>query len=259
MTAWWQDDPGMETDQRSGERATSDGSMHGDGAPGVLDPLVENDGSDGPGPFRAGVVWDGDDAAALTTEEQEAQNLAWDAHLASDARAIRKVVTWLTLAATTVFTLVQVHPELIVRNNTPTGGDMGAHVWAPAFLRDHLLPNMRLQGWSMDWYAGLPVYRFYMLPPALLMTFLNGLLQVPYGVAFKIVAVLGVVSLPISCWFFGRMARLPWPIPELMAVGGVLFCSTRTSPSTAGTSPPPWPASSRSRSRCRSRWSASAC
>ncbi len=35
--------------------------------------------------------------------------------------------------------LATLHPSLILRNNTPTGGDMGAHVWAPAYLRDHLL------------------------------------------------------------------------------------------------------------------------
>jgi hypothetical protein len=143
--------------------------------------------------------------------------------LRADMRAIRLAVTLLAVVGTTIFTLIQVHPEKILENNTPTGGDMGAHVWAPAFLRDHLLPHFRLQGWSMDWYAGLPVYRFYMLPPALLMTILNSLGHVPYGVAFKIVAVLGVVSLPINCWAFGRLARFAWPIPEFMALGAVLF------------------------------------
>src|SRR5215204_4330964 len=28
----------------------------------------------------------------------------------------------------------------ILSKNTPAGGDMGAHVWAPAYLRDHLIP-----------------------------------------------------------------------------------------------------------------------
>ena len=31
-------------------------------------------------------------------------------------------------------------------NTTPTGGDMGAHVWSPAYLRDVLLPAFRLTG-----------------------------------------------------------------------------------------------------------------
>ncbi len=35
---------------------------------------------------------------------------------------------------------------------------MGAHVWGPAFLRDHLLPQGRLTGWTPDWYDGFPAY-----------------------------------------------------------------------------------------------------
>ena len=45
---------------------------------------------------------------------------------------------------------------------------MGAHVWGPAYLRDHILPHCRLTGWANDWYAGFPMYVFYMLPPALM-------------------------------------------------------------------------------------------
>src|SRR5215213_7108599 len=51
------------------------------------------------------------------------------------------------------FVVAQLHPELIVSDTTPAGGDMGAHVYGPAFLRDHLLPSGRLSGWSPDWYA----------------------------------------------------------------------------------------------------------
>ncbi|MEZ5219613.1 MAG: hypothetical protein R2715_24210, partial [Ilumatobacteraceae bacterium] len=32
----------------------------------------------------------------------------------------------------TLFTFAQLHPSLIFDNAVPTGGDMGAHVWAPA-------------------------------------------------------------------------------------------------------------------------------
>ena len=44
---------------------------------------------------------------------------------------------------------------------------MGAHVWGPAYLKDTLLASFRLSGWSQDWYAGFPVYTFYMVVPAL--------------------------------------------------------------------------------------------
>ncbi|MCH2628642.1 MAG: hypothetical protein MKZ75_11270, partial [Acidimicrobiales bacterium] len=37
-------------------------------------------------------------------------------------------------------------PSEIFVDSTPTGGDMGAHVWGPAFLRDELLPSWQLRG-----------------------------------------------------------------------------------------------------------------
>ena len=98
---------------------------------------------------------------------------------------------------------------------------MGAHVWGPAFLRDHLLNNFRLAGWSMDWYAGLPVYRYYMVVPALFIVGLN--LVLPYGIAIKIAAVIGILMLPYCAWLFGRFARFAYPIPEMLAIAATIF------------------------------------
>ena len=44
---------------------------------------------------------------------------------------------------------------------------MGAHVWFPAYLRDHLLPRWRVAGWSPDWFGGFPAGQFYFPVPAL--------------------------------------------------------------------------------------------
>ena len=73
----------------------------------------------------------------------------------------------------------------------------------------------------MDWYAGMPVYRFYMVVPALAIVALDAIL--PYGVAFKLVAVSGLVTLPFCCWAFGRLARFRYPMPELFAFAGLLL------------------------------------
>ncbi|MFM8867757.1 MAG: 6-pyruvoyl-tetrahydropterin synthase-related protein [Ilumatobacteraceae bacterium] len=121
----------------------------------------------------------------------------------------------------TGFLLLTLHPELILRNNTPTGGDLGAHVWGPAYLRDHLLPSWRLTGWSMDWYSGLPVYRFYMVVPALLVLLFDVLL--PYGISLKLVAVVGILALPWCAWRFGRLARFAFPLPEMFAIAATIF------------------------------------
>jgi hypothetical protein len=120
-----------------------------------------------------------------------------------------------------LFLLATLHPGLIFKNNTPTGGDMGAHVWGPAFLRDNLLSNLRLSGWTMDWYSGFPIYRFYMVVPALFIVLFDVIL--PYGIAFKIVAVAGIVALPLCAWAFGRLARFVYPLPEMFAVAATVF------------------------------------
>ncbi len=154
--------------------------------------------------------------------------VAWAARPWPTERIIQVAVTAFSLVVTTVIMMNVTHfnplnasADLIFDDNTPTGGDMGAHVWGPAFLRDHLLPNFQLNGWSMDWYAGMPAYRFYMVVPAVAMVALDTVF--PYGVAFKLVAIAGLVSLPIACWAFGRLARFRYPMPELFAFAGLLF------------------------------------
>ncbi len=69
--------------------------------------------------------------------------------------------------------LATLHPGELWRNTTPTGGDMGAHVWGPNFLEHELLPRWRLSGWTPDWYDGFPAYQFYMVVPSLLIVALH--------------------------------------------------------------------------------------
>jgi len=138
---------------------------------------------------------------------------------------IERVVQYLTALVVVggcIFAVLQVvHLDLVFTNNTPTGGDMGAHVMAPVYLRDNLLPHGELSGWSNYWYNGFPIYRFYMVIPALMIVALNVIF--PYGIAFKIVVCLGLVTLPFCCWAFGRLARFRYPVPELMALASLVF------------------------------------
>ncbi len=98
--------------------------------------------------------------------------------------------------------LVVMNPPLLLRANTPTGGDMGAHAAVPAYLRDMLLPEGRILGWSNDWFAGFPFLYFYFPLPALATVLLDVLL--PYGVAFKLVTILGLLALPPATYFLVR-------------------------------------------------------
>jgi hypothetical protein len=176
--------------------------------------------------------------------------------------------SWVSLAAAvacSLFVLMQMRPDLIFTDNTPAGGDMGAHVWGPAYLRDNLLSQGKLVGWSPDWYAGFPAYHFYMVVPALAVLAVNaglhpligiplalavlfggwifaqrysdfkvlvwsaaGLLAVllvsfPYGVAFKLIAVSGVVFFPLAAWMLGRFAGSAEPVPGVLSFAAVIF------------------------------------
>lgn len=111
-------------------------------------------------------------------------------------------------------------PYLLVAN-TPTGGDMGAHVLLPKVLLEDVLPTGRIMGWSMDWYAGFPALYFYFPLPALTTVALD--LVLPYGVAFKLVTILGLVALPTATYFFVRFLGFTRFIAALGAVAGSLF------------------------------------
>ncbi len=77
--------------------------------------------------------------------------------------------------------------DLVFLNNTPTGGDMGAHIVAiDTFIKD-FMPNFQISGWSNDWFAGYPLYYFYFPLPAIITFFLDVIF--PFGVAFKLMVV----------------------------------------------------------------------
>jgi hypothetical protein len=115
----------------------------------------------------------------------------------------------------------------LFRNTTTNGGDMGAHVWWPWFMREHWFGRLRLAGWAPDWYAGFPVGQFYFPLPALLITALD--FFIPYNVAFKLVTVSGPLLLPVAAFSFARGLRAPWPMPPAFAVAATVFLfHTRT-------------------------------
>ena len=111
-------------------------------------------------------------------------------------------------------------PYLLIAN-TPTGGDMGAHVLLPKVLMENLLPSGNLLGWSMDWYAGFPVMYFYFPLPAVTTVLLD--LVMPYGVAFKLVTIVGLVVLPTVSYFFVKFLGFPKFVAAVAGVAGSLF------------------------------------
>ncbi len=167
------------------------------------------DGIDGPGPGSFD-----DDGGGTRTQSWGARVLRPEA-----------IFTLLVVAACTIFVFVQLQPSELFRNTTPAGGDMGAHVWLPAYIKRELLPHFRIFGWTMDWYAGFPALTYYFPLPMVAIAVVSYV--IPYDVAFKLVAVSGLVALPVVCWALGRLARMRFPGPACLAVAAVPYLFNR--------------------------------
>ena len=79
----------------------------------------------------------------------------------------------MVVAGVTLVALSQLHPSLLLANTTTAGGDTGAHVMLPAFMKSHLLTHGQLTGWDPDWYDGFPLYTFYFPLPGLITVLFN--------------------------------------------------------------------------------------
>ena len=123
------------------------------------------------------------------------------------------------LASLLVFMVMQ--PWWLLHPSTPTGGDMGSHVLGPAFLRDFLLPEGRVMGWSQDWFAGFPVFYFYFPIPSLVIVLLD--VFIPYGAAFKLVTTVGLVGMAPAAYFHARAIKLPKTVATIAACSAVVF------------------------------------
>jgi hypothetical protein len=113
----------------------------------------------------------------------------------ASSRRIGAVLVGAVVALTVAFVVVNLRPWLWFVDTTPTGGDLGAHVWAPAYLRDVLIPEFRLTGWTHDWYAGFPAFTFYMVIPSLLVVIVDAGLDLSVGVFAYVAVLLAVCGL----------------------------------------------------------------
>lgn len=116
-----------------------------------------------------------------------------------------------------VFLLSYFQPALLLSQNIPTGGDMASHYYPAQYLKEVLLPKGRIVGWLQGNYAGFPLFQVYFPCPFLLIALLSYI--IPMQIAFKIVSVLGVFSLPLCVYFSLRLMRYTFPIP----IFGALF------------------------------------
>jgi hypothetical protein len=112
-------------------------------------------------------------------------------------------------------------PTLLFGATTTTGGDTGAYHYPLQVLIQDLLPHFKVTGWAPGWYAGMPMFTFYFPFPFLVAAALQTV--IPYQVAFKLVTVLGVFSLPVVAYHFARSLKMQWPYPILASLFALAF------------------------------------
>ena len=111
--------------------------------------------------------------------------------------------------------------DLLLTNTVTVGGDTPAHNYLASHLRQSLLEQGKVVSWAPGWWCGFPMFQFYFPLPYILIALLG--LLAPHNIAFKLVSVLGVYSLPFAAYAAARMFRLPRPTPILLAIASHLF------------------------------------
>ena len=112
-------------------------------------------------------------------------------------------------------------PDILFKNTTTNGGDMGAHNYIAKFFIDELFPNFRMTGWDMGWFAGMPMLTFYFPLPYFLIALLSKIFV--YNISFKLVTILGSLILPAAIYYFGKSFKFEYPYPELASIGAMSF------------------------------------
>ena len=117
-------------------------------------------------------------------------------------------------------------PHLLVLDTTPAGGDYASHIVALDQLREVLLPSGRVYGWSMDQYAGFPLFLFYFPLVFLLIVLLS--VAMPLTVAMKIGSLAGALLLPLAWVQSLRWLDAPRPARWLAPAVALAFLLIET-------------------------------
>lgn len=132
-------------------------------------------------------------------------------------------LAWVDAAAVLVVVVVvfwSLHPSLVLSSTLITGGDTGAHVALPAFIRSqgdlwHLTP------WYPGWFAGMPAYTYYFVLPDLVAVLASYVIN--FAVAFKLATILGSLLTPLAAYVMARLFRAPRPVPAALAMATLPF------------------------------------
>ena len=124
-----------------------------------------------------------------------------------------RIIDFSILFLIIIFLFTYFKPEFIFSDTVISAGDTVGHYYGTFVMNKHLIPNLKLIGWSNDWFLGYPAFQFYF--PAIF--FLTGILGyfIPLNISFKIGTVLGTFILPFCVYFSFRLMKFKFPIPVI--------------------------------------------
>ncbi|HLD84138.1 MAG TPA: hypothetical protein VI979_04770 [archaeon] len=114
------------------------------------------------------------------------------------------------------FILSYVPLQYLLSPSPVTGGDMVGHSYGAYYMKDYLIPHLKLSGWNQDWFLGYPMFQFY-FPLAF---FIAGILGyvIPVEISFKLATILGTLLLPPAAFAFFRLLDFRFPVPQIAAL-----------------------------------------
>jgi uncharacterized membrane protein len=119
------------------------------------------------------------------------------------------------------FLLNYFKPDLILLKTTTTGGDTGSMIYLAKYMEDYLLPHGKIIGWSPGRWAGFPIFSFQFPLPYVIIALLGYLISLE--IAFKIITIFGIFSLPIATFFSMRFMKFKFPIPIIASIFSLHF------------------------------------
>ncbi len=98
---------------------------------------------------------------------------------------------------------------------TPVAGDLAAH----NVLVARIAETGRIFGWESAWWCGFPAFRYYFPLPYAVTAVASR--AIGHNTALALAIALPVAALPLCAWLGGRLARLPRPVPALLAAAAL--------------------------------------
>ncbi len=122
-----------------------------------------------------------------------------------------------------IFSFLFTHfkPDLVFSDTTISGGDTGSHNYLFYYMKHGILPDLKLTGWSPDWYLGFPAFQFYFPLPYALGAILSNFIGI--NPAAKIITLLGIFLLPVAAYFSMNTMKFEEPAPSIAAFLSLVF------------------------------------